>query len=73
MSKNMSIWKEVEKRKEVEKKLSKMVERWDIAMECIQEDAKREIRKVLGEETVEDRRHTMRLRQRKGCRIQSVR
>lgn len=55
MPKSMNIWKEVEKRKETEKKLSKMVERWDIVMECVPEGIKREIRKALGEETAEDR------------------
>lgn len=49
MPKNMNIWKEAEK------KLSKMDERWDIAMEYVPEGIKREIRKALGEETAEDR------------------
>lgn len=55
MPKIMNIWKEVEKRKEAEKKLSKMVEKWDIAMKYISEDTKLKIRKALGEETAEDR------------------
>ena len=52
---DMNLWKEIEKRKNIEKTLARMIERWDVAMEHISEDTKREIRKELGEETVEDR------------------
>lgn len=55
MPENMNIWKEVDRRKKAEESLKKMVERWDIVMEYISESEKREIRKVLGEETEEDR------------------
>lgn len=55
MPQRMNIWKEVERRKKTEKDLRRMVERWDVAMDHISESTQREIRKELGEETLEDK------------------
>ena len=50
-----NIWKEIEKRKQAEKKLEKMEEQWNVAMEYISDGEQREIRKILGIETNEDK------------------
>ena len=55
MPQRMNIWKEIERRKKIEKDLRRMIERWDVAMDHISESTQREIRKELGEETAEDR------------------
>ncbi|MFR3947481.1 MAG: hypothetical protein ACLTZM_10595 [Ruminococcus sp.] len=55
MPQRMNIWKEIERRKKIEKDLRRMIERWDVAMDHISESTQREIRKKLGEETAEDR------------------
>lgn len=52
---NMNIWKQVVMRKNAEKRLVRATERWNTAMEYIPEQAQREIRRALGEETEEDR------------------
>lgn len=52
---NMNIWKQVVMRKNAEKRLERATERWNTAMEYIPEQAQREIRRALGEETEEDR------------------
>lgn len=51
----MDIWKLPIKLKETERKLEEMYKQWSVAMELVPENIKREIRKELGEETVEDK------------------
>lgn len=52
---SMNIWKQVERRKDLEKGIERATERWNKAMEFLPEATQREIRKMLGEETEEDR------------------
>lgn len=51
----MNIWKQVERRKDLEKGIERATERWNKAMEFLPEVTQREIRIMLGEETEEDR------------------
>lgn len=51
----MNIWKQVERRKDLEKGIERATERWNKAMEFLPEATQREIRIMLGEETEEDR------------------
>lgn len=44
---SMNIWKEAEERRKVEKKLERMIERWNVVMEHISEETKREIRRTI--------------------------
>ena len=55
LPRNMNIWQESTKRREIKKELERMAERWNVAMQYISEGTQRKIRKELGEETEEDR------------------
>lgn len=52
---NMDIWKMPKKKKEIEKDLEKMTDRFDTAMHRLTDKEQREVRKELGVETEEDR------------------
>lgn len=52
---NMNIWKMPKKKKEIEKDLEKMADRFETAMSRLSDRERREVRKELGEETIEDR------------------